>query len=91
MSELILDEEKRVLLKGAVDEMVGSHYRAQAEKDLQLAICNRMKDEIEMPPKIFRKLAKTAYDDSAKKQNDELTVVLDLAEELGFYSHNEED
>jgi len=37
---------------------------------------------------VFRKLAKTAYDDSAKKQNDELTEILDLAEELGFYSHD---
>lgn len=90
MSEIVLDHEKRIILKGAVEEMVGSHYRAQAEKDLQAAICTRMKEEIEMSPKIFRKLARTAYDDSAKKQNDELTELLDLAEELGFYSHNEE-
>ena len=91
MSEIVLDEEKRVLLQGAVKEMVDSLYRAQAEKDLQGAICTRIKEEIEMPPKIFRKLSRTAYDDSAKKQNDELTELLDLAEELGFYSHNDEE
>jgi TRAP-type C4-dicarboxylate transport system substrate-binding protein len=91
MSEIVLNEEKREVLKGAIEEMVGSFYRGQAEKDLQKAIIERMKDEIEMPPKVFRKLAKTSYDDSAKKQNDELTEILDLAEELGFYSHQAED
>jgi len=87
MSNITLNEDQRNTLKKAVTEMVNSHYRAQAEKDLQKDIAARIKDELEIPPKMFKKLSKTAYEDSAKKLNDELTEILDLAEELGFYSH----
>ena len=90
MSDIILNEEQRSVLKNAVQEMVNSHYRAQSEKDLQKNISTRMKEELELPLRLFRKLAKTAYEDSAKKQNAELTEILDLAEELGFYSHEED-
>lgn len=89
MSDIVLNAEQREVLKKAVTEMVNSFYRAQAEKDLQKEISARMKDELGMPPRMFRKLSKTAYEDSAKRQNDELTEILDLAEELGFYSHGE--
>ena len=90
MKDIVLNAEQRELLKGGVEEMVNSYYRQQAEKDLQGEIVKRMKEDLELDTKIFRKLAKTAYEDSGKKQNDELTCILDLAEEIGVYTHDNE-
>lgn len=89
MSVEKLTPEQRDNLKNAISEAVNSKYREQAEKDLQKEINKRMKDEIGMKPALFNKLAKVAYEDSAKKVNDEITELLDLAEELGIYSHEE--
>lgn len=83
-------EEKTKSLKDAVQETVNSHYRMQAERDLQKAIGERVKEDLEMLPTTFKKLAKLAYDDNANKVNKDVTELLDLAEELGFYSHEPE-
>ena len=89
MSDSIrLSEEGRQTMKNAIQEMVNSFYREQAEKDLRKEIAKRMLDELEFPTKLFNKAAKTAYNDSARRQNDELTEMLDLLEECGFYTHN---
>lgn len=90
VNDIVLNEEQRTVLKSAVEEMVNSYYRQQAEKDLQKSIVERVKEQLEIPPKLFRKLSKTAYEDSANTQNQELTTILDLAEELGFYEHSNE-
>jgi len=81
--------EKTKQLKDAVQEMVNSHYRMQAERDLQKAISDRVKEELEMLPTTFKKLSKLAYDDNASKVNKDVTELLDLAEELGIYSHEQ--
>lgn len=81
--------EKTQKLKEAVQEMVNSHYRMQAERDLQKEITTRVKEELEMLPTTFKKLSKLAYDDNANKLNNDVTELLDLAEELGIYSHEE--
>lgn len=83
-------EEQLNKLKDAVQEMVNSFYRQQAESDLRKEIASMVEEELEISKRTFNKLARTAYQDSARKLNEETTEVLDLAEELGFYSHNEE-
>lgn len=90
MSVEKLTQEQREVLKNAISEAVNSKYRMQAEKDLIDEIKKRMKDEISMKPVLFNKLLKIAYEDSASKMNDELVELLDLAEEIGIYQHNED-
>ena len=89
--ETMSPQDKTQKLKNAVQEMVNSHYRMQGERDKQKAICDAVKTELEMLPVTFKKLAKIAYDDNANKINTETTELLDLAEELGFYSHNPDE
>ena len=80
--------EKTQKLKENVQEMVNSYYRMQAERDLQKGICDSVKDNLEMLPATFKKLSKLAYDNNAEKVNADVTELLDLAEEVGIYSHN---
>lgn len=86
-SETMSPPEKTKALKDSVQEMVNSHYRMQAERDLQKGICDAVKDKLEMLPVTFKKLSKLAYDNNAEKVNKDVTELLDLAEELGIYSH----
>lgn len=91
MSEDVrLNEEQRKMLKDAVQEGVNSFYREQAEKDLRKEIAERVKDELGVEKKIYNKLVKLAYRDACRQLNQETTELLDLAEELGFYSHSED-
>lgn len=90
MSDIILNQEQRKVLKGAVEEMVNSLYLSQAQKDLRKDIVKRMRAELEIPKKIFTSLSKRAYKQDATLLNLETTEILDLAEELGFYKHEEE-
>jgi len=76
-------------IKKAVQEMVNGFYRMQAERDNHSSIVAMIKEKELLPPKQFKALAKIAYEDSAKKKNDELTEILDLAEVIGIYSHEE--
>jgi len=86
----MLTEEQRTILKGAVQEMVESHYRGESEKELRRDIGNRIKDVLNIPKKTFNSLSLRAYKNDATKVNSEITEMLDLAEELGFYHHNED-
>lgn len=88
VKEVLLAEDLQVI-KNAVKEMVNGYYRIQAEKDKHSDIVNDIKEKELLPPKMFRKLARMAYADSCKKENDELTEILDLAEGIGIYSHDE--
>lgn len=86
-TETMSPADKTTVLKKNVQEMVNSHYRVKAERDLQKAICENIKEELEMPIPTFKKLSKLAYEDNANKVNQDITELLDLAEELGIYSH----
>lgn len=87
---LKLTPEQRETLKDAVQEGVNSHYREQAEKDLRKEIAARMEEELGLEKKTFNKLAKLAYRDACRKLNEETTEILDLAEELGYYTHSQD-
>ena len=56
-----MNQEEKTLVRGAIDEMVNSFTRVQAEKDLQKEIVYRIKDDTTVTPRIFKKMAQTAY------------------------------
>jgi DNA-directed RNA polymerase specialized sigma24 family protein len=85
-NKIVLTEEQRASLKNAIQEMVNSKYRAQAEKDLQKETVEHISKELDIPKKLINSLATRAYKQDAAKVSHEVTEVLDLAEELGFYS-----
>jgi len=89
-TETMSPSDKTQKLKENVQEMVNSFYRVKAEQELQKGICDNVKEHLEMLPITFKKLAKLAYNDNANKINTDITELLDLAEELGFYTHNPE-
>jgi len=91
VSEIQLNAEQREVLKKAVEEGVNSKYRVQSETDLQKAIADRMKDEVQVPPKLFRRLVTLAYKANGDEVNAETEELLDLAEEVGVYSHNPDE
>ena len=84
MTTSVLNPDQRQELANAVKEIVNSHYRKQAELDNIAAICK-------VQPKTLRKLAATVYKDQVKKLDQETTEILDLAEEIGMYSHVDPD
>lgn len=53
--------EEKKLVRTAIDEMIDSFTRAEAEKDLQKDIVARIKEETTVTPRIFKRLANTAY------------------------------
>lgn len=87
MTVSVLNPDQRQELKNAVEQIVASHYRKQAELDNISAICKKMKENEIIDPKTLRKLASTVYKDQIKKLDQETTEILDLAEEIGMYQH----
>ena len=53
------DEKK--IVKGAIEEMIDSFHRVAAERDLQKGIIGKIKEDTTVDPKLFRKIAKVAY------------------------------
>lgn len=62
-------------LKNAMIEIANSHTRIAAEKDQIKAICDHVKEEIQVAPKTVRKLGSIYY-----KQN--LTALVGETEEI---------
>lgn len=61
MSDLPSNPADRQKVQNAIDELVNSKIRMQAERDLTKEICARIKDEIEYEPKKLKKLATIHY------------------------------
>lgn len=53
------DEKK--LIRGAIDEMIDSLTRANAERSLQKEIVARIKEETTITPRVFRRMARVAF------------------------------
>lgn len=87
-----LNSDQMKVLKNGLSEMTNSSYRKQAEIDLQKQISTRIKEELDgaIPVKLFNKLAHIAYKDDAKKIDQEVTEVLDLAQALNLYNPDED-
>lgn len=88
--DISLDEKQAQILKNMVQEAVDTKYQMDAHKDFLKDIRNRAKDELKIPPKLFNKLIVVAYKKNANRLNKEVTALLDLAEQIGEYNHNEE-
>lgn len=71
-------------VKKAIEEMVASHYRAQAERDLQKEICERMAEEQEVDKAEFRKMAKFAYEQNVSEKRAEIEAIESKLAELGI-------
>lgn len=56
-----MNNQEKKIIRDAIDEMISSFTRNDAEKDLQKDIVTRVKEETTVTPKIFKKLATTAY------------------------------
>ena len=53
------DEKK--LIRGAIEEMIDSLTRADAERSLQKEIVGRIKEETTITPRVFRRMARVAF------------------------------
>lgn len=86
---IVLTPDQRIALTNAVNEAVNCKYREQAEKDLRKEITKKVKEEIGITPRTFNSLVLRKYKNDANQVNEDVTEVLDLAEELGFYKHDQ--
>lgn len=56
----MIEVEKKII-QDAIEEMINSFTRIDAERDLIKEIVARVKEETEVSPRTFRKMAKVAY------------------------------
>lgn len=56
--------DEKVLIKKLMDETVDSMIRVAAEGDLQKDITKRIKAETTISPRVFRKMARVAFNSS---------------------------
>jgi translation elongation factor EF-G len=76
MIDQLTPQEKQEL-RGMIKEAAGSKTRQAAESDLQKAIRERAKEDLEVLPKQFNKLVKTYFEQNLK---DIISDVEELAE-----------
>lgn len=66
-------DEKKVV-RDCLEEILNSMHRVAAERDLQKDIVGRIKDETELTPKVFRRIARVAFNSNYSEEaasNDE--------------------
>ena len=56
-----MNTEEKAIVRGAITEMVDSMTRQAAERDLQKEIVAKVKEETTVSPKVFRKMARVAF------------------------------
>lgn len=56
----MIEAEKKVV-QDAIEEMINSFTRMDAERDLIKEIVAKVKEETTVTPRVFRKMAKVAY------------------------------
>lgn len=60
------DEKK--IIRDAIDEVVDSMTRTAAEKDLVKEIVSKIKEETTLSPKVFRKMARVAFNSNFSEE-----------------------
>ena len=78
--ELTIDEKK--IVKKALSEMCDSMTRVEAERDLMKNIVANVKENTTLTPKVFRKLARTAYKDNIDEERETFAEFDMVFEEL---------
>lgn len=56
-----MTNQEKEIVQSCIQDMVDSFTRIAAERDLQKSIVAKIKETTTVTPKIFRKMAKTAY------------------------------
>ena len=56
----MIEAEKKVV-QDSIEEMINCFTRMDAERDLMKEIVRKVKEETTVAPRVFRKMAKTAY------------------------------
>lgn len=83
-----LTQPELTSLDGMISEMVNSKVRQDAEKDLQKEICDRGKDELELPPKVMKALVNERYDNKISNDIEEKTSIVELHEMIEQAARN---
>jgi hypothetical protein len=77
---IVIDAEKKVLLKEAFEKISGAMVRKQAEQDMIKAVIADLHEETEIDKRILRRMAKTYYTDNfaqEKEQNSEFEQLME--------------
>ena len=74
-----------------IEEMVNAMTSVAGYKEHMKAIATDVKEEYEIPPAIFNKLAKHAYDEASKDQEDAKNDVIDAGYHLFVKNNNRLD
>ena len=56
-----MTDNEKVIIKDGLKEMVDSMTRMAAERDLMKEISKQVKENTSVTPKVFRKMARTAF------------------------------
>ena len=78
-------------ISAKIEETVNAMTQAAAQKDHMKAIAADVKEEYGIPPAIFNKLAKHAYDEASKDQEDAKNDVIDAGYHLFVKNNNRLD
>lgn len=78
--ELTIDEKK--IVKKALNEMCDSMTRIEAERDLMKNIVGTVKENTNITPKVFRKIARTAFKDNIDEERETFAEFDSVFEEL---------
>lgn len=58
---MMLTEQDKEIVKQSINDMVDSMTRVAAERDLQKQLSQKVKENTQVTPKVFRKMARTAF------------------------------
>lgn len=66
-----MTNDEKVIINNAIKEMIDSFHRTAAERSLQKEIVSRVKEDTTVTPKIFRRMARTAFNANFSQQQAE--------------------
>ena len=58
---MMLTDNDKMIVKESITEMVDSMTRVAAERDLQKQLSQQVKENTQVTPKVFRKMARVAF------------------------------
>lgn len=89
--ELPSSDQDRKIIKDAIQEMIDSMTRKDAETELQTEICKSVKEETGFDPKHLRKIAKMQYKNNADEVSSEIEDLVSVLDILNKSNISTED
>lgn len=86
-----LTPEQNEKLTGMISEMHDSLMRMEGEKEFQKDVAARAKEELNIAPAEFNKIAKNSFSGKLAKDYHKMLDTLELAEKVGHFSFEKED